>query len=72
MINCNNVFCSLLVLRSVVIPALQLVLPDPCLLNKYQESCPFGGISRFYSFLRHGLIQLFYVSTNIILRVFSI
>ncbi|KAH6814683.1 etoposide-induced protein [Perilla frutescens var. frutescens] len=52
---------SILVLRSVVIPTLQWVLPDVCPLIKYQESCPFGGIVRFYSFLRLGLIQLFYV-----------
>ncbi|XP_011087701.1 protein EI24 homolog isoform X1 [Sesamum indicum] len=52
---------SILVLRSVVIPTLQWVLPDECQLINYQESCPFGGIFRFYSFLRLGLIQLFYV-----------
>ncbi|XP_057792151.1 protein EI24 homolog isoform X1 [Salvia miltiorrhiza] len=52
---------SILVLRSVVIPTLQWVLPDVCLQNKSQELCPFGGISRFYSLLQHGLIQLFYV-----------
>ncbi|KAL1534909.1 protein EI24 isoform X2 [Salvia divinorum] len=52
---------SILLLRSVVIPTLQWVLPDVCMLNKSQELCPFGGISRFYSFLQHGLIQLVYV-----------
>ncbi|KAL0422255.1 UNVERIFIED_CONTAM: protein EI24 [Sesamum latifolium] len=51
---------SILVLRSVVIPTLQWLLPDECQLINYQESCPFGGIFRFYSFLRLGLIQLFY------------
>ncbi|KAL0384600.1 UNVERIFIED_CONTAM: protein EI24 [Sesamum radiatum] len=34
---------SILVLRSVVIPTLQWVLPDECQLISYQESCPFGG-----------------------------
>ncbi|KAK6157022.1 hypothetical protein DH2020_011270 [Rehmannia glutinosa] len=52
---------SILVLRSVVIPTLQWVLPDRCPLINPQESCPFEGIFRFYSFLRLGLIQLFYV-----------
>ncbi|XP_047980162.1 protein EI24 homolog [Salvia hispanica] len=52
---------SILVLRSVVIPTLQWVLPDVCLLSTSPELCPFGGISRFYSFLQHGLIQLVYV-----------
>ncbi|GER41469.1 hypothetical protein STAS_18185, partial [Striga asiatica] len=53
---------SILVLRSFVIPTLQWVLPDECPLTNSQESCPFGGIFRFYTFLRLGLIQLFYVS----------
>ncbi|KAL0357185.1 UNVERIFIED_CONTAM: protein EI24 [Sesamum calycinum] len=35
---------SIFVLRSVVIPTLQWVLPDECQLINYQESCPFGGI----------------------------
>ncbi|KAI3445607.1 hypothetical protein Pfo_002272 [Paulownia fortunei] len=52
---------SIFVLRSVVIPTLQWVLPDGCPLINSQESRPFGGIFRFYSFLRLGLIQLFYV-----------
>lgn len=57
-------FCSIFVLRSVVIPTLQWVLPDGCPQINPQESCPFGGIFRFYSFLRLGLIQLFYVSAD--------
>lgn len=64
MINYNNVLCSILVLRSVVTPTLQWVLPDVCPLIKSQESCQFGGIFRFYFFLRLGLIQLFYVSAD--------
>ncbi|PIN15357.1 hypothetical protein CDL12_11998 [Handroanthus impetiginosus] len=53
---------SIFVLRSVVIPTLQWVLPDGCVLTSSQESCPFGGIFRFYSFLRLGLVQLVHVS----------
>ncbi|XP_042006569.1 protein EI24 homolog isoform X1 [Salvia splendens] len=62
---------SILVLRSVVIPTLQWVLPDVCLLTKSQELCPFGGISRFYSFLQHGLIQLVYVFWFYPMYIFS-
>ncbi|KAL6517765.1 hypothetical protein OROMI_033466 [Orobanche minor] len=52
---------SILVLRSFVIPTLQWVLPDGFQLINSHESCPCGGIFRFYFFLRLGLIQLFYV-----------
>ncbi|KAL3620830.1 hypothetical protein CASFOL_035742 [Castilleja foliolosa] len=51
----------ILVLRSFVIPTLQWVLPDKCPSINSEESCPFGGIFRFYSVLRLGLIQLFYL-----------
>ncbi|KAL7119603.1 hypothetical protein ACP275_02G072700 [Erythranthe tilingii] len=52
---------SILVLRSLVIPTLQWVLPDGCPQMDSQETCPYGSIFRFYPFLRLGLIQIFYV-----------
>ncbi|KAL8520907.1 hypothetical protein ACS0TY_011455 [Phlomoides rotata] len=52
---------SILVLRSVVVPTLLWVLPEGCPLIISQELCPIESVFRFYSFLRLGLIQLFYV-----------
>ncbi|KAJ9687553.1 hypothetical protein PVL29_016157 [Vitis rotundifolia] len=63
---------SIFVLKSVVIPTLQWILPDHCSQLGFQEPCPFGGILKFYSFLRHGLIQLFYVLWFYPLYVFSL
>ncbi|KAG8368825.1 hypothetical protein BUALT_Bualt15G0087100 [Buddleja alternifolia] len=66
------IYClSIFVLRSVVIPTLLWILPDECPQLIYQESCPFGGIFRFYSFLRLGLIQLFYVFWFYPMYIFS-
>ncbi|KAK6945456.1 hypothetical protein RJ641_013000, partial [Dillenia turbinata] len=52
---------SIFILKSVVMPILQWILPDQCLNLCSQELCSLGGILKFYSFLRVGLIQLFYV-----------
>ncbi|BBG96172.1 Protein EI24 homolog [Prunus dulcis] len=53
---------SIIILNSVIVPALQWILPDRCPEFSSQELCSFGGILKFYSFLRLGLIQLFYVT----------
>ncbi|KAK7839714.1 protein ei24 like protein [Quercus suber] len=52
---------SIIVLNSVVIPMLFWILPDQCSQISTQVPCSFGGILKLYSFLRLGLIQLFYV-----------
>ncbi|KAK4491256.1 hypothetical protein RD792_001992, partial [Penstemon davidsonii] len=63
---------SIFVLRSAVIPTLQWVLPDGCPQISSQESCSLGGgISRFYSLLRLGLVQLFYVFWFYPMYIFS-
>lgn len=57
------IFCSLLMLNSVIIPTLQWILPDQqSVINSHKLSA-FGATLKLYSFLRLGLIQLFYVST---------
>ncbi|GKV32235.1 hypothetical protein SLEP1_g40852 [Rubroshorea leprosula] len=56
---------SLFVLKSVVIPVLEGMLPDQCSENSSQELSLFAGILKFYSYLRAGLIQLFYVSMQL-------
>ncbi|KAJ8526409.1 hypothetical protein K7X08_028886 [Anisodus acutangulus] len=53
---------SIFVLKSVIIPALELILPGHCPQTNSQESCSFSSILEFYRFLRVGLVQLFYVS----------
>ncbi|XP_073313183.1 protein EI24 homolog isoform X2 [Primulina huaijiensis] len=50
---------SIFVLKSVVIPTIEWLLPDGCPHIYLEEPC--WGIFRFYSYLRLGLIQLFYV-----------
>ncbi|RVW67006.1 hypothetical protein CK203_064883 [Vitis vinifera] len=35
---------SIFVLKSVVIPTLQWILPDHCSQLGFQEPCPFGGV----------------------------
>ncbi|XP_021901591.1 protein EI24 homolog isoform X2 [Carica papaya] len=55
---------SLFVLNSVVIPTLEWMLPHQCSLITDQETCPLGGILKFYYLLRLGLVQLFYVSSR--------
>ncbi|KAL3843679.1 hypothetical protein ACJIZ3_001082 [Penstemon smallii] len=63
---------SIFVLRSAVIPTLQWVLPDGCPQISSQESCSLGGgIFRFYSLLRLGLVQLFYVFWFYPMYIFS-
>ncbi|GLT25322.1 hypothetical protein SLA2020_004560 [Shorea laevis] len=62
---------SLFVLKSVVIPSLEWILPDQCSENSCQELSLFGGILKFYSSLRAGLIQLFYIFWFYPLYVFS-
>ncbi|KAL2460526.1 Protein EI24-like protein [Abeliophyllum distichum] len=62
---------SIFILRSFIIPTLQWILPDGCPQITSQESCSFGGILRFYSLLRFGLVQLFYVFWFYPLYVFS-
>lgn len=62
---------SIFVLNSVVIPTLQWILPDQCTQIKSQEPCSFHGLLKFYSFLRHGLIQLFYIFWFYPLYIFS-
>ncbi|XP_028805051.1 protein EI24 homolog isoform X1 [Neltuma alba] len=63
---------SLFVLNSVVIPTLQWILPDQCSQFSSRKLCGFGGILKFYSFLRRGLIHFFYVFWFYPLYVFSI
>ncbi|KAJ7968015.1 protein EI24-like [Quillaja saponaria] len=63
---------SIFVLNSVFIPALEWILPDHCSQISSQKLCAFGGTLKFYSSLRHGLIQLFYVLWFYPLYVFSI
>ncbi|XP_050208963.1 protein EI24 homolog [Mercurialis annua] len=62
---------SLFVLNSVVIPTLQLILPDQLSNISSQETSTFSSILKLYSFLRHGLIQLFYVFWFYPLYLFS-
>ncbi|KAL7227919.1 hypothetical protein ACSBR1_022740 [Camellia fascicularis] len=51
---------SIFIVNSVVIPTLQWILPDQCPHSGSQELCSSGGILKLYSFLRLGLLQLFY------------
>ncbi|KAK9929111.1 hypothetical protein M0R45_026219 [Rubus argutus] len=62
---------SIVFLNSFIIPALYWILPDRCAEFSSQEFCSFPGIWKFYSFLRLGLIQLFYVTWFYPLYVFS-
>nr|GME13493.1 protein EI24 homolog isoform X1 [Ipomoea batatas]GME17007.1 protein EI24 homolog isoform X1 [Ipomoea batatas]GME17009.1 protein EI24 homolog isoform X1 [Ipomoea batatas] len=52
---------SIFLLKSVIVPALQWILPDQCPQITSEDSCSIGGILEFYNFLRLGLVQLFYV-----------
>ncbi|CAN6543266.1 unnamed protein product [Malus baccata var. baccata] len=63
---------SIIILNSVIIPTLHWILPDRCPEYSSQELCSFVGTLKFYSVLRHGLIQLFYVTWFYPLYVFSI
>ncbi|XP_062083864.1 protein EI24 homolog [Humulus lupulus] len=53
---------SIFILNSVIIPTLQWILPDDCSQFDSQELCSFDGLLKFYSFLRFGLIKLFYIT----------
>ncbi|XP_073028845.1 protein EI24 homolog isoform X2 [Primulina eburnea] len=60
---------SILVLRSVVIPTIAWLLPDGYPHIYLEEPC--WGIFGFYSYLRFGLIQLFYVFWFYPMYIFS-
>ncbi|KAJ4966304.1 hypothetical protein NE237_018153 [Protea cynaroides] len=62
---------SMFVLNSVVIPTLEWILPDRCPNFGSQDQCSFAGVLNLYSFLRSGLIQLFYIFWFYPLYVFS-
>ncbi|XP_057494448.1 protein EI24 homolog isoform X2 [Actinidia eriantha] len=62
---------SIFLLNSVIVPTLQWILPDQCPHTSFQEPCLFDGISKLYSFLRHGLLQVFYVFWFYPLYIFS-
>ncbi|CAL5404966.1 unnamed protein product [Camellia sinensis] len=62
---------SIFIVNSVVIPTLQWILPDQCPHSGSQKLCSSGGILKLYSFLRLGLLQLFYVFGLYPLYVFS-
>ncbi|XP_006339960.2 protein EI24 homolog [Solanum tuberosum] len=63
---------SILVLKSVIIPALEWILPGHCRLINSQQPCSFSSILEFYRFLRVGLVQLFYVFWFYPLYIFSL
>ncbi|XP_047315074.1 protein EI24 homolog isoform X2 [Impatiens glandulifera] len=62
---------SIFILNSVVIPALFWLLPDLCPRISLQEPCSYEGVLIFYSFLRLGLVQLFYIFWFYPLYIFS-
>ncbi|CAI9103788.1 OLC1v1002345C5 [Oldenlandia corymbosa var. corymbosa] len=62
---------SILILRSVIIPMLGWILPEQCPDNHLGEVCPYGLTLGFYSFLRVGLVQLFYVFWFYPMYIFS-
>ncbi|OAY44984.1 protein EI24 homolog [Manihot esculenta] len=62
---------SILVLKSIVIPTLKWILPDHFSDISSQEPSTFGSILKLYSFLRVGLVQLFYLFWFYPLYVFS-
>lgn len=53
---------SLLTLKSVVIPTLLWILPEQCNQLRGQHLCNHTTAVATYSFLRSGLIEIFYVS----------
>lgn len=62
---------SIFVLKSVIIPILEWILPDQCPFINFQELCSLGSILRLYYLLRLGLIQMFYVFWFYPLYIFS-
>ncbi|KAK3419684.1 hypothetical protein EUGRSUZ_G00355 [Eucalyptus grandis] len=63
---------SIVLLKSLVIPTLEWILPENCSQITSQDSCPFSRVLRLYSFLRSALVQLFYVFWFYPLYIFSI
>ncbi|KAI3951540.1 hypothetical protein MKX01_018656 [Papaver californicum] len=63
---------SIFILKSLAIPTLEWILPDQCQQFGTQDLCSYGGISKFYSFLHRGLVQLFYMLWFYPLNVLSI
>ncbi|KAI3951525.1 hypothetical protein MKX01_018641 [Papaver californicum] len=63
---------SIFILKSLVIPTLEWILPDQCQQFGTQDLCSYGGILKFYSFLHRGLVQLFYMLWFYPLNVLSI
>ncbi|XP_065872183.1 protein EI24 homolog isoform X2 [Euphorbia lathyris] len=63
---------SIFVLHSVVVPTLQWILPGQVSNISSQEISSYGNILKLHSFLRSGLIQLFYVFWFYPMYVFSI
>ncbi|XP_043703774.1 protein EI24 homolog [Telopea speciosissima] len=62
---------SMFVINSVVIPTLEWILPNRCPNFGSDDQCSFAGGVKLYSFLRSGLIQLFYIFWFYPLYVFS-
>ncbi|KAJ4833067.1 hypothetical protein Tsubulata_001041 [Turnera subulata] len=62
---------SILALNSVVTPILEWILPNQCSKLSSQQPCSLGRVMQFYSFLRAGLLQLFYVFWFYPLYIFS-
>ncbi|KAL6652910.1 hypothetical protein ACP70R_011835 [Stipagrostis hirtigluma subsp. patula] len=52
---------SLLTLKSVVIPTLLWILPEQCNQLRGQNLCDHKAAVAIYSFLRSGLVEIFYV-----------
>ncbi|CAL5067823.1 unnamed protein product [Urochloa decumbens] len=62
---------SLLTLKSVVIPTLLWILPEQCNQMGGQHLCDHKAAIAIYSFLRSGLVEIFYVFWFYPLYVFS-
>ena len=60
----NSLLHSLLTLKSVVIPTLLWILPEQCNQMGGQHLCDHKEAIAIYSFLRSGLVEIFYVSAT--------
>jgi len=67
----NSLLHSLLTLKSVVIPTLLWILPEQCNQMGGQHLCDHKEAIAIYSFLRSGLVEIFYVFWFYPLYVFS-
>jgi len=67
----NSVLHSLLTLKLVVIPTLLWILPEQCNQMGGQHLCDHKEAIAIYSFLRSGLVEIFYVFWFYPLYVFS-